>query len=106
MLMRTGRCIADGRFPEDWPVLSESCARSLVSRGLRLLGVDAPSVDPRESKELAIHHLLFASGACILENLDLHAVGMGDYELFALPIRMEGLDAAPVRAVLRPLGRE
>jgi arylformamidase len=106
MLVRTGHSIASGRFPEDWPVLSEACARSLVSRGLRLLGVDAPSVDTRDSKELTIHHLLFAGGACILENLDLHAVRTGEYELVALPIRMEGLDAAPVRAVIRSLTRE
>jgi arylformamidase len=103
LLLRTGCGIASGRFPEDWPALSESCARALVVRGLRLLGVDAPSVDARESRDLTIHHVLFEAGACILENLDLAAVQPGDYELLAAPIRLVGLDAAPVRAVLRPL---
>lgn len=101
LLLRTGRTIADGGFPQAWPVLSEACARQLLDRGLRLLGVDAPSVDERESQALPIHHLLFAARASVLENLDLRSVGAGRYELLALPLRLEGLDAAPVRAVLR-----
>ena len=101
LLLRTGRTIADGSFPADWPVLDESCVRTLLGRGLRLLGVDAPSVDERESKLLPIHHALFAGTACILENLDLRQVSGGTYELIAFPVKLVGLDAAPVRAVLR-----
>jgi arylformamidase len=63
--------------------------------------VDAPSVDERESKTLDVHHALFGGGAFVLENLDLRGVTPGRYELVALPQRLEGLDAAPVRAVLR-----
>ena len=104
LLLRTGRSIADGAFPVSWPALSEDAARQLVSRGLRLLGVDCPSVDPRESTTLAVHHALFAGGACVLENLDLRGVDAGDYELVAPPIKVGGADAAPVRAILRTLG--
>ncbi|HSA55806.1 MAG TPA: cyclase family protein [Gemmatimonadaceae bacterium] len=102
LLLRTGRTVATGTFPEEWPALSESCARSLVAGGLRLLGVDAPSVDPRESRTLDVHRILFGGGACLLENLDLREARDGDYDLVAAPLRVEGLDAAPVRAVLRP----
>ena len=101
LLLRTGRTIAGGQFPDEWPCLSERCARTLVGRGLRLLGVDAPSVDPRTSKTLAVHHMLFSSNAYILENLDLRRVAPGQYELIALPLKYMALDAAPVRAVLR-----
>jgi len=101
LLLRTGRTIAGGQFPEEWPSLSEACARTLVGRGLRLLGVDAPSVDPRTSKTLPVHHMLFSSNAYILENLDLRRVTPGPYELIALPLKYMALDAAPVRAVLR-----
>ena len=101
LLLRTGRTIADGRFPDAWPVLSAPTATALAARGLRLLGVDAPSVDERTSKTLDVHHALFGAGACVLENLDLRMVVPGQYELIALPQRLEGLDAAPVRAVLR-----
>lgn len=101
LLLRTGRTIAGGVFPNEWPCLSESCVKTLLGRGLRLLGVDAPSVDLRESKTLPVHHMLFSANAYILENLDLRRVPAGPYELIALPLKLMALDAAPVRAVLR-----
>jgi arylformamidase len=100
LLLRTGRTIAGGAFPGAWPALTPACVRWLAARGLRLLGVDAPSFDDRESKTLDTHHALFDAGASILENLDLRGVPDGPYELIALPLRVAGLDAAPVRAVL------
>lgn len=100
LLLRTGHTIGNGRFPSDWPALTPTTARALVSRGLWLLGVDAPSVDRRESKALDVHHALFDGGACIVENLDLGAAAKGDCTLIALPLRVAGLDAAPVRAAL------
>jgi arylformamidase len=101
LLLRTGRTIADGRFPDDWPALSPTTAVELAARGVRLIGVDAPSVDERESRTLDVHHALFDGGAYVLENLDLRGVAPGRYELVALPQRLGGLDAAPVRALLR-----
>lgn len=103
LLLKTGRSIAAGRFPEEWPTLSEDCARALLGSGLRLLGVDCPSVDGRESKSLPVHHMLFSGNACLLENLDLRRVHAGDYELLAFPLKLMGMDAAPVRAVLREI---
>ena len=103
LLLRTGRTIASGAFPEDWPTLSESCVRTLLGRGLRLLGVDAPSVDPRDSRNLPVHHMLFAGNAAILENLDLRRITPSMYELMAFPLKLMALDAAPVRAVLRQI---
>jgi arylformamidase len=100
LLLRTGRSIADGRFPDDWPALDIATAAALAARGVRLVGVDAPSVDARESKTLAVHHALFGGGSYVLENLDLRSVEEGRYELVALPLRLVGLDAAPVRAIL------
>ena len=103
LLLRTGRTIASGAFPEDWPTLSESCVRTLLGRGLRLLGVDAPSVDPRDSKNLPVHNMLFSGNGAILENLDLRRVTPTMYELMAFPLKLMALDAAPVRAVLRQI---
>jgi arylformamidase len=62
--------------------------------------VDAPSVDARESKSLAVHKMLFSGDAFILENLDLRRTPPGPYELMAFPVKVMSLDAAPVRAVL------
>ena len=101
LLLRTGRTIASGAFPTDWPVLATATAAALAERGMRLVGVDAPSVDERESKSLAVHRALFGGGAYVLENLDLREIREGRYELIALPQRLVGLDAAPVRAILR-----
>jgi len=101
LLLRTGCTIADGVFPAAWPVLSVETATALATRGLRLLGVDAPSVDERENRTLDVHRALFGGGAFVLENLDLREVPEGRYELIAPPQRLVGLDAAPVRALLR-----
>ena len=100
LLLKTGHGIAGGVFPDEWATLSESCARTLLGLGLRLLGVDAPSVDARDSKSLAVHKMLFSGNAFILENLDLRRITAGQYELMAFPMKVMALDAAPVRAVL------
>ena len=92
LLLRTGGSIAGGAFPDDWPALTAGCARALVGRGLRLLGVDAPSVDRRESTTLDTHHALFEGGAGVLENLDLRPAPDGRYLLHAYPLRWEGLE--------------
>lgn len=102
LLLRTDRTIAEGTFPDAWPVLSAASAILLAASGVKLVGVDAPSVDERESKTLEVHRALFSGGAFVLENLDLRGVAEGRYDLVALPQRLGGLDAAPVRAVLRP----
>ena len=103
LLLRTGRTIAGGTFPDAWPWLTPECVGRLCADGLVLLGVDAPSVDGRESTELATHHALFGAGSWNLENLDLRAAAPGRYELLALPLSLGGLDASPARAVIRPL---
>jgi arylformamidase len=100
LLLRTDRTIADGVFPDAWPVLSAATAILLAAAGVRLVGVDAPSVDERESKTLEVHRALFSAGAYVLENLDLRGIAEGRYELVAPPQRLGGLDAAPVRALL------
>jgi arylformamidase len=104
LLLRTGRSISGGTFPDDWPWLSPQCVAALLQQGLRLVGVDAPSVDSRTSRTLEVHRAIFAGGAMVLENLDLREVDPGEYELIAAPLRLVGLDAAPVRAILRRLG--
>jgi arylformamidase len=104
LILRTGRTVATGSFPAAWPTLSEASARELLGRGLRLLCVDAPSVDQRESKTLPVHNMIFSGGAFVIENLDLRRTPDGQYELYAFPLKVMGLDGAPLRAVLRGPG--
>ena len=106
LILKTGRTVALGAFPESWPSISEACARALLGRGVRLFGVDAPSVDQRDSKTLPVHHMVFSGGGYLLENLDLRRVPDGRYELLAFPLKVMAMDAAPVRAVLRDIDRK
>ncbi len=101
VLFRTGSSIAAGVFPDDWTALTPDAANWLVDQGVKLCGVDAPSVDRRHSKSLEIHHALLGRGVAVLENLDLRDVPAGHYELLAAPLAVAGADAAPVRALLR-----
>lgn len=75
----------------------------LAAHGVRLIGIDTPSLDPQESKTMDAHIRVKAHGLAILEGLVLDDVAPGDYELIALPLKLANLDAAPVRAVLREL---
>ena len=101
LLLKTGAWPDSARFPERLPLLAPDVPAWLGELGVRLLGLDVPSVDAIDSKDLPIHHLLADATVCIIESLDLAAVPAGRYELIALPLRITGGDASPVRAVLR-----
>jgi arylformamidase len=88
-------------WPSGFRALAPDTVERLALRGIRLIGVDVPSVDPETSKELPSHMVCRAHDLRIIENLVLADVAPGDYELIALPLKLSGLDAAPVRAVLR-----
>jgi arylformamidase len=75
----------------------------LASLGVKLVGIDTPSLDPQASKTMDAHRTVRRHGLAILEGLVLDAVPEADYELIALPLRFATLDASPVRAVLRSL---
>jgi arylformamidase len=97
--------LMDRLDPMVWPTgfraLAPDTVERLALRGTRLIGVDVPSIDPETSKDLPSHMVCRARDLRILENLVLADVAPGDYELIALPLKLSGLDAAPVRAVLR-----
>jgi arylformamidase len=76
---------------------------ALAAAGVRLIGVDTPSLDPENSKTLEAHHRVRHHRMAILEGLVLDAVPPGDYELIALPLPIAQADASPVRAILRTL---
>jgi arylformamidase len=103
LLLRSDSVRDRKSFPDRFTALSPELAALLGERGLLLVGVDTPSVDPFDSKELPAHHALARGGVAILEGLLLDGVPEGVYELIALPLKLAGLDASPVRAVLRTL---
>lgn len=101
VLLRSDCWLDVTKFPETWPQLAPGLATFLVERGVKLIGLDFPSVDHLTSKDLPIHHECGRLGLFILESLDLRAAEPGEYELIALPLRVRGGDGSPVRAVLR-----
>jgi arylformamidase len=101
LLIHTGAWQSRSTFPESIPHIEKGLALYLSELGVRLIGLDLPSVDPLDSKELNAHHELNQHGIHILEGLVLDQVEAGDYELAALPLPLEEADGSPVRAVLR-----
>lgn len=94
------------RFPHDawdsaFAALAADAIDWLAGQGVRLIGVDAPSLDPETSKSMDAHMAVRRNGMAILEGLVLDGVPEGVFELIALPLRLANADAAPVRAVLR-----
>jgi len=91
------------RFDPDFACITPDAARILASFGIRLIGIDTPSVDGSRSETFETHKILASAGIAIVENLNLANVTPGTYELIALPLKLAGMDGAPVRAVLRTL---
>lgn len=99
VLLKWGR--ADHvRFPDEIRAVQPAFIDRLAAIDVPLLGTDQPSVDPVDSKTLDAHRACLRGGMHILENLVLGHVPPGRYELVALPLRLPGADASPVRAVL------
>ena len=106
---RAARFIRTGTFsnPENWngdfAALEVELVDFLHERGVMTVGIDTPSVDLFESKDLPAHKAILRHDMSILEGLVLKDVPEGIYELIALPLRLVGFDASPVRAILRSI---
>lgn len=103
LLIRTDAWKNRSLFPQTIPHIQPELAAYLSELGVRLIGLDLPSVDPLDSKELSAHHELAGHKIHILEGLVLDEIGPGNYELAALPLPLVEADGSPVRAVLKKL---
>jgi arylformamidase len=100
VLFRTRAHVDATRFPERFAHIDESLAQRLAEAGVRLVGTDAPSIDPVDSKSLDTHNILMRGRVAILENVVLSDVRPGDYMLVAAPLKLVEADSSPVRALL------
>ena len=100
LLLRTGTFPDPEAWNEDFASLSPELIEHLHGEGVLLVGLDTPSVDPFSSKALESHQALLRTGLRNLEGLLLEGVPEGVYTLIALPLRIAGADASPVRAIL------
>ncbi len=103
VLFATGTFPDPTVFNEDFSAFSPELVDHLHRQGVRLLGIDTPSVDLFSSKDLPVHRSCLRHGLSILEGIVLEGIPEGIYELVALPLKLVGFDASPVRAVLRDL---
>lgn len=95
--------LADDEWPQTMPYLSVALIEHLAQLGYKLIGLDSPSVDAFDSQDLPCHHALYRHKLVNLEHLMLRDVPDGDYELVALPLKLDGACGSPVRAILRSL---
>jgi arylformamidase len=100
LLLKSGVWKNTTIFPEWIPVMTEAVPSWLRERGIKLIGLDLPSVDAIDAKKLNNHYALAAANIAIVESLDLSEIAEGIYHFVALPLKIAGGDAAPVRAIL------
>lgn len=101
VLLATGTYPDPTHFNADFAAVHPDTVDLLHERGVKLLGIDTPSVDPADSTTLDAHGRFRVHGMTILEGLVLADVSAGVYELIAAPLKLVGFDGSPVRAVLR-----
>jgi arylformamidase len=82
-----------------FPVLDAAGVVWLLERGIELVAVDAPSVDPVDTDTFPIHRQLLGADCLILENLAWQPDLPGRFVLAALPMLVEGANGAPCRAL-------
>jgi arylformamidase len=86
-------------FSKDYPSLASDAACLLTDAGVECIGIDSPSIESFDC-DGSVHRQLLGKGCLVIELLDLSGVPAGDYEMAALPLRLEGLDGSPARVVL------
>ena len=100
VLFKTGTFPDPNHWNSDFAALSPKLIEYLAYHGVILVGIDTPSIDPEDAKDLISHHAVAQNNLAILEGLILSEVPEGLYSLIALPLRIRDADAAPVRAIL------
>ena len=97
---RNSALLSQKEFVRDYTYLAPDGAQYLVDNGVELVGVDYLSIEQFHSGHHKTHRILLERSVVILEGLDLSVPAPGEYELICLPLRIEGCDGAPARAVL------
>jgi arylformamidase len=103
LLLRTFDAFPHDHWPAQTTAIAPETLEWLAAQGVKLVGIDGPSIDPQDSTEMFAHLTVLRHDIRVLEGLVLDDVPEGWYELIALPLPIVGGDASPVRAVLREL---
>jgi len=97
---RNSALVSQRDFARDYTYLAPDGAQYLVDKGVEVVGIDYLSIEQFHSGHHKTHRTLLAKSVVILEGLDLSVPAPGEYQLICLPLRIEGCDGAPARAVL------
>lgn len=103
VLFYTGSFPNPDQWTNDFCAFSAEAIEWLHTQGVKLVGIDTPSIDLAEDKILQSHTMVHRHNMAILEGIVLDKVPEGVFELIALPLKIKGADASPVRAILRSL---
>ena len=95
--------MADSTFHQDFTYLAPDAAQLLADGGVELVGIDYLSAEKFGASEARSHQILLGRNIPIIEGLDLREIKAGEYDMIVLPLRVVGHEAAPARALLRPL---
>lgn len=101
VLFKTYQHFPSQEWDENFISINHDLIGWLAQNGCILVGIDSPSLDPQNAKNLTAHNAIKQHGMAILEGLVFDQVCAGEYELIALPLKLASLDASPVRAILR-----
>lgn len=104
LLVKTQQSYETDIFPKEVPALTEKAVQYIAGIGIKLFGVDVPSVDNIDSKDLKIHHTLRDHDIMIIENVVLEEAPRGYYDFIALPLKIKGADGSLVRAAVKQKG--
>ncbi len=88
-------------FHREYTYVAEDAAKFLVNQGVKVVGVDYLSVEKFHTPGHPAHHALLGAGVVIIEGLNLSDAEPGQYEMYCLPLRIEGADGSPARVVLK-----
>jgi arylformamidase len=97
---RNSALLAQKEFVKEYTYLAPDGAQYLVDNGVELVGIDYLSIEQFHSGHHRTHRTLLERAVVIVEGLDLSAAPAGEYQFICLPLRLEGCDGAPARAVL------
>ncbi len=100
--LNSDRCWATNDFIEDFVHITVEAALYLAKRNVRLVGIDYLSVGGFHADGAAVHRILLEAGIWIIEGLNMSHIQPGRVDLVCLPIKLEGAEGAPARAIVRP----
>ena len=102
VFFKTRASMRDEKSPfwNEYPAITEGCAKYLIDRGIRTIGTDYFSIEYCTDNRFPVHKLLLSNGVAIIENLSLKDIEPVEYDFICLPLMLEGSDGSPVRALL------